>query len=147
MEKKLEKMIDRVKDSDYSVAITDRDWEGGGPFLLYVNPHWEKMTGYKMEEVLGKNPKILQGPMTNKDDLKGVREALTGPDQVYSGGTWNHRRNGQPFQIRWIIYNLSFIGDYYVAMQRDVTGWSQEKIDMEVVDKFKGLVEIIKLLM
>jgi len=37
-----------------SVLITTADLESPGPFIIYVNPAFENMTGYDREEVIGK---------------------------------------------------------------------------------------------
>jgi PAS domain S-box-containing protein len=39
-----------------SVLITDADLQSPGPYILYVNPAFEQMTGWRKAEVIGKNP-------------------------------------------------------------------------------------------
>jgi len=44
--------------------------------LIYVNPAFERMTGYSSAELLGRNCRFLQGPETDQPGLEEVRIAL-----------------------------------------------------------------------
>jgi PAS domain S-box-containing protein len=57
-----------------SVLITDATLDHPGPFIIYVNPAFERMTGWKKEEVLGKSPRILQGPNTERGIFNNLKE-------------------------------------------------------------------------
>jgi diguanylate cyclase (GGDEF)-like protein/PAS domain S-box-containing protein len=64
--------------------------------LVYVNPAFERLTGYRAEEVLGKNCRFLQRDDTRQDGLEEIRAALK------SGGNCmvtvrNYRKDGSPF--------------------------------------------------
>ena len=50
-ELELHKLSTAIEQSSSSVVITDIKGE-----IEYVNPYFEKLTGYKYKEVLGKNP-------------------------------------------------------------------------------------------
>lgn len=47
------------------MLVTDTQLESPGPKILFVNPAFCKMTGYTKEDLIGKTPRILQGPLTN----------------------------------------------------------------------------------
>ena len=55
-----------VLQSRESILITDAELDLPGPRIVFVNPAFTKMTGYTAEEVMGKTPRILQGPRTDK---------------------------------------------------------------------------------
>ena len=65
--------------------------------ILWVNPAWCKVTGYTLEEALGKNPRIVQ---SGKYDQAFYKEMW---DQILAGETWhremfNKRKDGTLFQ-------------------------------------------------
>jgi PAS domain S-box-containing protein len=43
-----------------SILITTTDLDAPGPSIVYVNPAFERMTGWSRTEVLGKSPRMLQ---------------------------------------------------------------------------------------
>jgi len=45
-----------------SVLVTTTDLDPPVPAIVYVNPAFEKMTGWSKKEIIGKSPRILQGP-------------------------------------------------------------------------------------
>jgi PAS domain S-box-containing protein len=50
------------------VLITKADSiDAPGPEIVYVNAAFEKLTGFSKEEVIGKSPRILQGPNTSTE--------------------------------------------------------------------------------
>lgn len=91
--------------------------------LVYVNPAFTAMTGYRAEDVLGSNCRFLQGPHRDAPALDELRDALaTGrPTTVVLR---NVRRDGTPF---WNELSVSPLRDaagqvtHAVGVQRDVT--------------------------
>ncbi len=112
--------IEQVGDS---VMITDAELDLPGPRILYVNPAFEKMTGYREGEVVGKTPRLLQGPHTDRAVLDRVRAALEA-GEPFHGQTVNYRKDRTPFYIEWHIAPIrSDQGTltHWVSIQRDVT--------------------------
>jgi len=76
-----------------TVLITDREGR-----IQYVNPAFEKLTGYAREEACGKTPRILksgeQGPETYQEMWKTL---LAG--QVYRGILVNRKKNGDLYYV------------------------------------------------
>ena len=64
--------------NDVIMVMDATPLEDGGPFIVYVNPAFEKLMGYKTEEVVGQNPKILQGKDTDDKTRLQIREAMVG---------------------------------------------------------------------
>ena len=52
--------------------------DAGGPRVVYVNPAFERMTGYAATEVLGRTPRMLLGPNTDEATLDRIYESLRG---------------------------------------------------------------------
>jgi PAS domain S-box-containing protein len=62
-----------------SVLVTEAepiDLASGGPRILYVNEAFTAMTGYSSDEAVGRTPRMLQSPRTDRDELGRLRYAL-----------------------------------------------------------------------
>jgi PAS domain S-box-containing protein len=121
-EERLELMEAAVHDATESILITDATLDRPGPHIIYVNPGFERMTGYEAHEVLGRSPRILQGPSTDESLVADLRVRLeSGRD--FFGETINYRKDGTPFAIEWSISEVrtSRNETRFVAVQRDVT--------------------------
>ena len=57
-----------------SVLITDTKLKYPGPHIIYVNAAFEKMTGWDRNEIIGKSPRILQGPDTDYTIFNDMQE-------------------------------------------------------------------------
>jgi PAS domain S-box-containing protein len=106
-----------------SVLVTTTDLEPPGPSIVYVNPAFEKMTGWSRQEIMGRSPRILQGPKTEPGVFKNMRQRLRqGKDWV--GQTINYRKDGTEFVMEWSIVpirdNCGRI-TRYLAVQRDIS--------------------------
>ena len=64
--------------------------------LVYVNPAFERMTGYTAQEVVGRNCRFLQGDATDQPALDEVRRALHEQTDVRVM-LKNYRKDGSPF--------------------------------------------------
>ncbi|MEJ2399281.1 MAG: diguanylate cyclase [Gammaproteobacteria bacterium] len=62
--------------NDVIMVLDATPLEQGGPFIVYVNPAFERLMGYSAEEVMGQNPKILQGPDTDDKTRFKMRQAM-----------------------------------------------------------------------
>ncbi|PSB17610.1 PAS domain S-box protein [Phormidesmis priestleyi ULC007] len=111
--------------------------------ITYTNSAFTESTGYALEEVLGRTPRILQGAKSDRAQLNKVRQALlhNKPIQIE---LVNYRKDGSEF---WIDLNLVPIFDnqgsltHYVALQRDITDrkWS-EKALIAIQERLKYLL-------
>jgi PAS domain S-box-containing protein len=101
--------------------------------IVYVNPAFEALTGYAREEVLGRNCRFLQGPMTDQGELGRLREAIRSRAKV-SVDLLNHRKDGSPFWNRLLITPVcSEDGTlrYFFASQHDVTAERERVLVLE----------------
>jgi PAS domain S-box-containing protein len=106
-----------------SILITDGNLDLPGPTILFVNPAFTRMTGYTEEEVIGKTPRILQGPRTDKTVLKRLRSDME-RGEVFKGESINYRKDGREFLLEWQvapIRNSDGRTTHYVAFQSDIT--------------------------
>jgi PAS domain S-box-containing protein len=89
------------------VLITEAGPVAGGqaPKIVYVNEAFERHTGYTASEVIGKTPRILQGPLTSRAELGRIRAALEDWQPVHSQ-LINYTRDGRPFWLEIDIVPL-----------------------------------------
>lgn len=91
--------------------------------LVYVNPAFERITGYRADEVLGRNCRFLQGPDTDPDASRRIRDALKARTDV-SVVIRNYTKTGQVF---WNDLYITPIRDqqgtvtHIVGLQNDIT--------------------------
>jgi PAS domain S-box-containing protein len=107
-----------------SVLVTTADLDAPGPSIVYVNPAFEKMTGWSRAEVVGKSPRILQGSNTDRRVFADLRQTLRA-GRVWEALALNYRKDGSEFFMEWSIVPLKDRSGeiyQYVAVQRDVTG-------------------------
>ena len=112
-----------VEQAADAVMITDAQINLPGPHILYVNPAFLRMTGYCPEEVLGRTPRILQGPETSRELLQVLRTCLIEGTPFFGQGI-NYRKGQQPYYAEWRITPLrSDRGEvtHYLATLRDIT--------------------------
>ncbi|MBC8163313.1 MAG: PAS domain S-box protein [Roseiflexaceae bacterium] len=112
-----------IQQSSEAVIITDADLDAPGPRIVFVNPAFCAMTGYSKEELIGQNPRILQGPATNQAVLGQLRAALD-QGKPFVGANTNYCKNGTPYHVEWRITPIYDDGGklrYFASNQRDVT--------------------------
>ena len=112
-----------------SILITTPDLDFPGPHILYVNEAFEKMTGWSKEEVIGKNPRILQGPRTDLTIFDNLRSTVA-RGGVWKGQTVNYKKDGTEFYMEWSIapvFGPNGDIDRLLAVQTDVT----ENVEIE----------------
>jgi PAS domain S-box-containing protein len=70
--------------------------------MVYVNPAFERSTGYRKEELIGRNPNILNSGKHSKEFWAEVwREILAG--KVWLGRVENRRKDGSPLYTELLI--------------------------------------------
>jgi len=106
-----------------SVLVTTADLDAPGPSIVYVNPAFEKMTGWSKHEIVGNSPRILQGKKTEHRIFNDLRERLL-KGEHWLGQTTNYRKDGTEFVMEWSIVPIRDKRGAvyrYLAVQRDVT--------------------------
>lgn len=117
IEEQLKLVSAAVEQSPVSIVITDKAGD-----IVYVNPTFEKLTGYSYMETIGKNPRFLKGGTTQE-----VYENLW--NTIRSGKQWtgefnNKRKDGTMF---WESASISPVRNakneitHYLAVKEDIT--------------------------
>lgn len=126
------------------LLITDGEPIDGpnGPRIVYVNDAFERRTGFSREEAIGKTPRILQGPKTQRDQLDRIRQALIDWEPVRAE-LINYTKGGEEFWLELDIVPLADETGWYthwVAVERDITERKQaEEAAKSTAERF-GLV-------
>jgi diguanylate cyclase (GGDEF)-like protein/PAS domain S-box-containing protein len=77
-----------------SIMMTDADVN-----IVAVNPAFEQITGYRQDEVLGKNPKLLRSGRHDDDYFDAMWASLATSGQ-WRGEIWNRRKCGEVYPER-----------------------------------------------
>ncbi|QEM02683.1 PAS domain S-box protein [Mucilaginibacter rubeus] len=138
----LESVITNTNDS--VIIMEAEPFDEQGPRIIYVNNAFTKMTGYTAAEVLGKSPRILQGPNSDRAELARLNEAIR---------NWlsceitiiNYKKSGEQF---WINTSITPIANekgtftHWIAIERDVT--EQKLAEQKLNSSYKERNEILE---
>jgi PAS domain S-box-containing protein len=145
----LESVITNANDAVLVTEAEERD--ATGPRIVYVNEAFTTMTGYSVAEVIGKTPRILQGPKTDQNGLNQIREAFKRREMV-EVEIINYKKSGEEY---WVNFTIVPVEDklgsltHYVAIQRDVTArrkheeMTREKLERQVKERTSELNEAL----
>lgn len=112
-----------LEQSSNAIMITNADRSGAGPVIVYCNAALCAMTGYTEVELLGKSPRMLQGPATDRKVLEHLRHCLD-EGLYFEGAAVNYRKNGDTYHLEWSISpvrDAAGVIQYYVSLQRNMT--------------------------
>lgn len=121
-------LIDQLLLKDRALAsaaegITIADALAADRPLIYVNEGFTRLTGYSSEETVGTNCRFLQGPDTNPDSVKQIRDAISA-ERNCEVELLNYRKDGTPF---WNHLSITPIRNetgqttHFVGIQFDAT--------------------------
>ena len=136
-----ERLVTVVEQAAESIVITDTNGK-----MLYVNPAFEKISGYTADEALGKNPRILKSGRHGAEFYRQMW-ALLARGEKWSGRLSNRRKDGTLYEEdATIIAVRNGAGEIvnYTAVKRDVThevqleGQLRQSQKMEAVGQLAG---------
>lgn len=105
--------------------------------LIYVNEGFENLTGYSVEEVVGKNCRFLQGRDTEEAAIEEIRQAIKKGIEC-TVELLNYKKDGTPFWNRLSITPLkNDKGEvtHHVGIQSDITELKETKERLELANK------------
>jgi len=115
---RLRQLSRSVEQAPVSIVITDLCG-----CILYANPMFTRHTGYTLDEVVGKNPRILQSGLTPPEVFEDLWHTL-GKGQVWHGELQNRHKNGALFFEQAVIapvWDANGRVSHYVAINDDIT--------------------------
>jgi PAS domain S-box-containing protein len=132
VEKELSRLASVVEQSSESIVITGLDGK-----ILYVNPAFEKISGYKLSKVLGKTSRILKSGKQDDKFYKNLWNTISA-GKSWTGTFINKQKNGSFYYINAIIFPIKDNSGNiinYAAVQRDITG--EKKLEAQLYQSQK----------
>jgi PAS domain S-box-containing protein len=138
-EEQLRMFSQAVEQSPASIVITDPTGA-----IEYVNPLFTRLTGYTLEEAIGKNPRILKSGKVPQEIYQELWETIS------NGGEWrgelcNKKKNGE---LYWESASISPVRDtagaitHFLAVKEDITEPKRaEEALRESEEQFRGLFQ------
>lgn len=114
----LERLSSVVEQTDDTVFITDRVGT-----ILYVNPSFERTTGYTSDEAVGRTPRMLKSGKHNIEHYQCMWKALSA-GEVFRGAFINRRKNGAIFYCEQTITPMRGSNGrttHFVSVLKDMT--------------------------
>ncbi|TKD50810.1 histidine kinase famiy protein [Sphingomonas baiyangensis] len=133
-----------VETTRMPMIVTD-PWQDDNP-IIFANNAFIRMTGYALEELIGRNCRLLQGPETDRSVIDQVRDAIRREEEV-AVEVLNYRKNGSTF---WNALFVSPVFDeagklkFFFASQLDISRRKEaeealhQAQKMEAVGKLTG---------
>lgn len=138
----LETAVNRLNDI---VLITEAEpFDEPGPRIVFVNDAFQRRTGFTREETVGRSPRILQGPATQRDALDRIRDALEAWQPVREE-LINYTKDGEPF---WLELDIVPLADekgwftHWVAVERDISERKEMEAHLQQSRKLESLGQL-----
>ena len=128
-----------VEQSASSIVITDYDGH-----IRYVNPAFCRVTGYSVDEVLGRRPSLLRSGVQSGEYYKEMWQAIT-RGKVWQGRFCNRKKDGSLYWEDVIIAPVLNEKDqisHFVAVKNDIT--DKVQIENQLQDKLAELELIVR---
>ncbi len=127
-EEKIRQLSQAVEQSPVTIVITNIKGE-----IEYVNPKFTETTGYTLDEIVGKNPRILKSGHTSQEEYKDLWYTLE-KGKEWHGEFHNKKKNGE---LYWESASISPIINTYgktthfIAIKENIT--ERKKTEQELV--------------
>ena len=127
-ENQLRRLSRAVEQSPVSIIISGADGN-----IAYGNPRLGQTTGYAIEELIGKNPRIFQSGETPKETYLNLWETILSGKE-WKGEFHNKRKNGE---LYWESATISPVLDgdgkiaEFLAVKEDITEWKNMVSSLE----------------
>lgn len=105
--------------------------------LIYANKGFEKLTGYAVDEVIGRNCRFLQGKDTEQAKVDELRRAIDNGEET-TVELLNYKKDGTPFWNRLSITplkNKAGEATHYVGIQSDITEAKETKRNLQAANQ------------
>ncbi|WAR43023.1 EAL domain-containing response regulator [Methylomonas rapida] len=121
------------------IVITDAENR-----IINVNAAFTRISGYQLEEVVGKNPAVLKSGRQSAEFYQAMWQALANGDH-WSGEIWNRNKRGEVYAA---LTSISVVRDdqdhihHYIGLFSDITRLKKQQHDLERIAHFDPLTGI-----
>lgn len=128
--------LERAVESATNGIIIAGPIEDDNP-ILYVNPAFERMSGYERDEMIGVNCRFMQGPETDPEAPRQMRRAIERGEET-KVRILNYRKDGTTF---WNEIHLAPVRDgdgragHYVGIMHDVTRRMRDEEEIRALNQ------------
>lgn len=126
-----QRILEQIRDA--VLVTTAEPIASPGPVLVYANQAALRQTGYALHELIGRSPRLFQGPETDPAALRTFRNAMTHWQPVRQT-VLNYRKNQSTF---WVEIDLAPLADhdgwhtYWVSVQRECRAPLSQRADAD----------------
>ena len=127
--------------SDVVVVTKASPISAPGPEIVYVNKAFTQLTGYSIEEAVGRDPRMLQSADTDPETKAKIRRALINKEPVRVT-IKNYSKAGKGY---WLDMNILPLKDtegkvtHFVAIERDVTESKELEFKLDQLSRHDAL--------
>jgi len=124
-----------IDEAPVGITITDPD-QANNP-ITYVNDEFADVSGYSLEDVLGRNHRFLQGTETKEASVAEMRNAVANRESV-SVELRNYRNDGEKF---WNQVSIAPVYDgqgevtNFIGFQEDITDRKERERELERIER------------
>ncbi len=114
-------LLQLVENAQEGIVVAEK--EGQDTILIYVNPAFEELTGYKSDEILYQDCRFLQGDDREQEAVRQIRNSIDGKNPVRTI-LKNYRKDGSIFWNELSVtpfYDEVDNLEYFIGIQKDVT--------------------------
>jgi PAS domain S-box-containing protein len=112
--------------------------------VIFCNAAFEKMSGYKLEEIIGRNCRFLQGPETDSETIDQVRQAIRDRVEI-AVEVLNYRKNGSTFwNALFVSPVFSDTGEllYFFGSQLDISRRKEAEEALHQAQKMEAVGQL-----
>ncbi|MCK4979382.1 MAG: PAS domain S-box protein, partial [Candidatus Delongbacteria bacterium] len=135
-EEERKKLSIAIEYSPDAIVITD-----SSGIIEFVNPSFEKITGYNKKEVIGKSPSVLNSGRQNKKFYKDLWETISN-GKIWKGNFINKKKDGTLYEeeaaISPVLNDQGLIANF-VAVKRDISERIQMENELRHAQKMEGI--------
>ena len=117
-----------VQQSPAAIIITDYDGN-----IEYINPKFKNVTGYSIEEISGKNPRILSSGLKPASEYEILWNTIKAGND-WTGEFQNKKKNGE---LYWASALISPVKDnegnitHFLGLQEDITERKKSELELK----------------